>query len=151
MVEEPETQEQETPKPAYKRLSMAQESLILQLADQGLTQTVIAKQIGCSQPAVSLVLSHFEDTRHIARKALHNGAYEIAEKLIKTKHAPTMLEVLRDIGVTEKKAPAGESKGGVQVFIGGSDIQVSVSTFASELTTVSSDFHKLTEATESDK
>lgn len=119
---------QQLPKPIpdYSRLSRADESLILKLADDGRTQTEIAHLVGCSQGTVSNVLRDFADTRQIARKRLNASADTLAEKLAKTKHAPTMLEVLRDIGVTEKQAPAGQSRPGVNVFIGGTDAQVQI-------------------------
>lgn len=37
-----------------------------------------------------------------------------------------MLEVLRDLEVTTKQAPAGAGKGGVTVLIGATDSQVQV-------------------------
>lgn len=116
----------------YSRLSMAEESLILKLADDGLTQTQIAQRVGCSQPTVSNVLSEFADTRHIARKRLNSSAAAIAERLSQTKHAPTMLEVLRDLEVTTKQAPAGAGKGGVTVVIGATDSQVQVNIIGTE-------------------
>lgn len=91
---------------------------VLKLADDGLTQTEIAQRLNCSQATISRVLSDFDDTRTIARKRLHASADAIAERLTKTKHAPTMLEVLRDVGVTEKQAPSAGSKGGVTVLVG---------------------------------
>lgn len=110
----------------YSRLSRAEESLILKLADDGLTQTQVAQRVGCSQGTVSNVLAAFADTRHIARRMLNASAADISERLTKTKHAPTMLEVLRDLEVTTKQAPAGQGKGGLTVLIGAQDSQVQV-------------------------
>jgi len=49
----------------------------------------------------------------------------VPETLTETKHAPTILETIRDTGLTEKKAPIGEQKGGVTVIIGAKDCEVS--------------------------
>jgi predicted transcriptional regulator len=134
----------------YTRLSRADEAIILKLAGDGRTQTEIAQLVGCSQPTVSRVIAEFADTRDIARRILHRDAASIAERLTQTKHAPTMLEILRDQKVSEKQAPAGEHRGGITVVIGVQAERVQLGGFASPVVTVSEDIHRLTADTGSD-
>lgn len=65
----------------YSRLSRAEESLVLQLAADGKTQTFIAQQLRCSQSTVSRVIHDFSDTTGLAKKKAHNLALKAVEKL----------------------------------------------------------------------
>lgn len=124
---------------------MADEALILKLAADDLNQTEIAQRVGCSQSSVSRLLTEFTDSRRYARAILDRDAASVAARLAQTKHAPTMLELMRDLGVTEKKAPVGESKGGVTVLIGVKDSDVQIQVGSSDLSPqLSPDIHSVT-------
>lgn len=112
----------------YSRLTRADHAAILKLRDLGKTQVEIAQVIGCNQSTISDVLVAFEDTRTLAGHILRNGASRLAETVVKTKHAGTALEALRDMEVSQKRAPDQGKGGGVQVFIGvqDGDVQVNI-------------------------
>lgn len=116
----------------YSRLTRAEHAAILKLRDLGKTQVEIAQVIGCSQPTVSDTLREFEDTRLLAGHILRAGASHLATTVVKTTHAGTALEALRDMQVSEKRAPDQGKSGGVQVFIGVQDGDVQVSIGVSE-------------------
>lgn len=108
------------------QLRRRDDSAILKLRDIGKTQVEIAQIIGCSQSAISKCLAEYEDTRSLAGHILRNGAAKLASTVVATKHAPTALEALRDMQVSEKRAPDQGKGGGVQVFIGVQDGDVKV-------------------------
>jgi hypothetical protein len=114
--------------PDRSRLSRAEEVAILKLRELGKTQVEIAQIVGCNQSSVSRCLDDFEDTRGIASHILRNGAADLAKTVVKTKHAGTALEALRDMEVSQKRAPDQGKGGGVQVFIGvqDGDVQVTI-------------------------
>lgn len=104
-------------RPAYKRLTQTQEALIVNLSRDGFTQTQIAQQIGCSQPAVSDVLRAFEDTRDLARLKLRNAAQRLAERVIINADVDQSLEVLDRLEVAPKRQ-IDSSRDRVTILIG---------------------------------
>lgn len=137
------------------QLSRAEDALILKLSADGKTQTEIAQLVGCNQSSVSRVLSRFLDTREVAKRILHNGAQALAERIVKDADVDQSLEVLDRLEVAPKREQGG-NRMGLQINIGmpglaaGADPLIT-STFASELSTVSTDTHRLTADTGSDK
>jgi uncharacterized membrane-anchored protein len=102
------------------------------------TLTEAAATVGCSIETARYWSQLITvDTTDLAKTTLRSRASDIALRLSKTTHAPTMLETLRDLGVSEKKAPAGESKGGVTVVIGALESQVQVSIVDTQTLTLS--------------
>ncbi len=104
------------PIPDFSRLTLAEESLILQLANEGKSQTAIAQVLGCSQPTVSRVIHAFTDTREHAKRILHNGAAKLATKVVDASDVDQALEVLDRLDVAPKRVAAAGA--GVNILIG---------------------------------
>lgn len=122
----------ETPKPIpdYGHLTQDDIGRLKHLRKAGLTQVEIAQQLGCSQPTVSKWLNTIDDPLEQAKHILRSGAPALATTVVNTKHAPTALEALRDMQVSEKRAPDQGKGGGVQVFIGVQDGDVKVNIYS---------------------
>jgi transcriptional regulator with XRE-family HTH domain len=109
--------------PKYKRLTLAQEAQIVRLAAEGLLQTQIAEAIGCSQSAVSRVLSEFTSTIAAARTLLEASALQASKDWVsslkpaaeKGDHKPAK-ELLQAVGVVQRDGPTGNNA--VQVIVG---------------------------------
>lgn len=109
--------------PKYKRLTLAQEAQIVRLAADDLNQTQIAEVVGCSQSAVSRVLSEFAGTMQAAKALLEANALQASKDWVsamkpaaeKGDHRPAK-ELLQAIGVVQKDAPNGNQA--VQVLVG---------------------------------
>jgi len=86
----------------------------------------IAQELGCSQPTVSKWLTIVKDPLEEARHILRQGAPKLAATVVNTKHAPTALETLRDLQVSEKRAPDAGKGAGVTVLVGAEDTSVQV-------------------------
>lgn len=112
----------------FTRLTPADTALILKLKDAGKTQVETAQIIGCSQSAVSRCLAEFFDTRLEAAHILRGGASELAKRIVKKAGPMVALETLRDLEVSQKRAPDQGKGGGVTVVIGvqDSDVQVQI-------------------------
>lgn len=118
----------EKPIPNFSRLTKEDIALMLKLRDAGKTQVEIAQVIGCSQPTVSQTLAEFIDTRLEAANILRGGASELAKRIVKKAGPMVALETLRDLEVSQKRAPDQGKGGGVTVVIGvqDSDVQVQI-------------------------
>lgn len=107
--------------PAYRRLRDADKAKILRLDSEGLTQTVIAQQLGTSQNTVSRVLREFAGTQALAKRFAEAQSLSIVTSLAgwtKTRDkvgldaAKTVLNVA---GLTERNQVGQPS---VQVIVG---------------------------------
>ena len=108
----------------YSRLTRDEIASIFTLHRAGKTQVEIAETLNCNVSSVCRWLKSLDDTTDLAKQILKSSAADVARALVKTKHAPTQLEILRDQGVSEKKAPAGETRTGVTVLIGVHETEV---------------------------
>lgn len=102
----------------YNRLTQADIALILRLADDGQTQTFIAKQIGCSQSTVSDTLSTLSSTKDIAKRLADNAAEKLTKRVIDDADVDQCLEVLDRIGVLEKRQHEAGKGSNVMIVIG---------------------------------
>ena len=88
----------------YKRLSNAQRGKILRLSAEGLTQSVIAAQIGTTQATVSRTLSAFADNTGLAKLRAKAASLEVVDASItqakagRAAHTKLMLQVAELIG-----------------------------------------------------
>ena len=123
-------------KPAAKRngrgadLAAKDVRAITVMHRRGIRAVEIALDLGLAAKDVEALIAELDapaDPRASARRIIDAGLPKMATHLMETTHAPTMLEVMRDTGVTEKKSPAGEGKGGVVVNIGCKDSDVQIS------------------------
>lgn len=139
----------------YSRLSRDEIALIKQLAKTGKTQDQIAQIVGCSQPTVSkwleIVIDPIEDAKHILR----TNAPRLAQRVVKDADVDQSLEVLDRLEVAPKRQ-MDSNRIGLQVNVGMPGLAVGcdpliTSTFASEVSTVSQDIHRLSAETGSDK
>lgn len=103
--------------PAEDKPNDVRDAKVLSLSRQGITQTVIAQQLGISQATVSRVLDRYIDTRELAKLRLHNSAASLAERVIKDANVEETLEVLDRIDVVAKRQSEGKHTGGVQVVV----------------------------------
>ena len=109
----------------HARLSRRKEARILQLADDGVLQTQIAKTLGISDAVVSETLSTWADTRPIARRLCESRALELADRATKHAKVPEAIHLLEDMGVL---APPQQHRGAsVQIVIGMPDQALGVS------------------------
>jgi hypothetical protein len=106
---------------AYRRLTDADKGLILRLTDDGLSQTLIAKHLGCAQGTVSRCLREFAGTTHLARRKAEAKSLTVVDTLagwVKTRDkvgleaGKTLLQVA---GLTEKQPQTNVA---VQVIVG---------------------------------
>jgi hypothetical protein len=119
----PNKEADESKKPGYRRLTLAQEAQIVRLAAEDLNQTQIAEVIGCSQSAISRVLSEFTNTTAAARKLLEASALQASRDWVsslgpaaeKGDHKPAR-ELLQAVGVVQKDGPTQAHQ--VQVVVG---------------------------------
>jgi DNA-binding transcriptional regulator YiaG len=115
----------ETPpasRPDYSRLSQSDIARVFALHKAGLTQTVIAQQIGCSQRAVSKWLQDCTDTTDISKFYLRGQALSMARNIVKKGRAADHVAVLKGLSVLEDNS----SSGLVVQIGGGSQVQVNV-------------------------
>ena len=90
---------------------------ILTLDKQGVTQTLIAQQLGISQATVSRVLDRYVDTRELAKLRLNNSAASLVDRVIEDADVEQSLEVLDRIDVAAKRQNDTKNTGGVQVVV----------------------------------
>ena len=104
-----------------KHLTDAQKSRILRLAREGLTQVVIAQQIGCSQSAVSLWLDQCSDSTDDAKSYLRGQALRMAQSIVKKGQPSVHAVALKGLSVLEE-----ERSSGLVIQIGVKDSDVSI-------------------------
>ncbi len=100
----------------YSRLTQAEESLCLHLANDGLTQTAIAQRLGCHPSSVSRTLAAFTDTRELAKRRLQGSADRLVRRVISKATVEESLEVLDRIDVAPKRQSGAGSS--VNILIG---------------------------------
>lgn len=114
--------------PDRRHLTREDIALVLKMRDAGKTQVETAQVIGCSQSAISRCLADFIDTRLEASHILRSGASDLATRIVRKAGPMVALEALRDMEVSQKRAPDQGKGGGVTVVIGvqDSDVQVQI-------------------------
>lgn len=118
--------------PDYTRLSRDEVERLRRLDAAGLSQVQIAQELQCSQPTVSRWLTVVRDPIANSTHKLTQAMPELTDRFIQKARPQDILEAMRDTGVTEKKAAAGQGKGGVTVVIGAVDSQVQVNIIGTE-------------------
>jgi predicted transcriptional regulator len=103
--------------PAEDKPNHIRDAKILTLDKQGVTQTLIAQQLGISQATVSRVLDRYVDTRELAKLRLHNSAASLVDRVINDADVEQSLEVLDRIDVVVKRQNEGKHTGGVMVVV----------------------------------
>jgi ParB-like chromosome segregation protein Spo0J len=87
-------------------LSPDDRALILRLGAKGISQTEIAKVVGCHQATVSRTLALL-DTRTEARMILESGAAKLAQTVVDTDDAAIALKALGKVDVVRDDAHGG--------------------------------------------
>lgn len=108
----------------YDRLAHADIGTVLRLADEGLSQTLIAQHVGCHQSTVSRVLRELgPDTSELAVRRFKSSALDSADRVIgiaeKSEDEPTALKAARTVLEVAGVLSTGQGvKVGVQVVLG---------------------------------
>jgi hypothetical protein len=104
---------QTTRKPV-KRLTQADVGLLLKYHTEGLTQTEIAKRLGCTQPVVSAWLSDLTDSTDLSKLYLRGQSLKMARNIVKNGRAADHVAALKGLSVL-----ADEQHSSVTVIVGG--------------------------------
>lgn len=99
-------------------LTNAELRLMLQMRDEGMTQTEIAKRLNCSQCTISRLLAEWMDTTYTAKAVLKRDMTKLAERLVNTASNEEILEIFDREDVSTKKRKDAEVAPGVNVCIG---------------------------------
>ncbi len=106
----------------YSRLTRSDVGVLLKLRKDGLTQTEIAKRLGCSQRTVSQWCEDLQDTTDTSKLYLRGQALRMAQHIVKKGRAADHVAVLKGLSVLEESQQSGLV---VQIG-GGSNVQVNV-------------------------
>jgi len=87
------------PREPGEQLRPADEARILALAAKGVSQTDIAKEVGCHQSTVSRTIAQYDDSRPLARKYLEARALDLTRRLVEGAKPETILRVLGKLDV----------------------------------------------------
>jgi hypothetical protein len=71
---------------------------------QGVSQTDIARAVGCHQSTVSRTLVEYDDSRPLARKYLESKALDMTKRLVTDAKPETILRVLAKLDVVREDA-----------------------------------------------
>jgi hypothetical protein len=107
------------PREPGEKLRAAEEAKILELHAQGVTQTDIARAVGCHQSTVSRTLAEYDDSRPLARKYLESRALEMTRRLVSDAKPETILRVLAKLDVVRDDGDSGGADDGrPTIFVG---------------------------------
>jgi hypothetical protein len=107
------------PREPGEKLRATDEAKILELHGQGVTQTDIARAVGCHQSTVSRTLAEYDDSRPLARKYLEARALEMTKRLVTDAKPETILRVLAKLDVVRDDGDRGGSdEDGTRLFVG---------------------------------
>ena len=124
-----------------KRLTQADVGLLLKYHAEGLTQTEIAKRIGCTQPIVGRWLADLTDSTETAKAYLRGQALKMSQDIVKQGRPADKVATLKGLSVL-----ADQQQSSVTVIVGGTG-QVNIGVVTS---TVSPDMHRLSDDVGSD-
>lgn len=114
--------------------------MLLQYHKDGLTQVQIAQRLGCDQKTISNWLGKLTDTSDAAKSYLRGQALSMAQNIVKKGRSADHIKALEGISVL---APGPSGGITVQIGVRADTVELIQSTFASGLSTVSSDKQQL--------
>lgn len=133
--------------PAYKRLTDTDRVLITRLHKQGLSQVEIAQRLGCDQSSVSRWLAACQDSTKEATAYLRGQALRMSRHIVQKGRAADHIKALEGISVLQPQASQPITW---QIGIKADTVKLIPSTFASDVSAVTEDIHRLSEETGSD-
>lgn len=114
-------------KPQYAKLTRSDIGVLLKLKRDGLTQTEVAKRLGCNQSTVSRWWDEFEDTTDQSKAYLRGQALRMAQHIVKKGRAADHVAALKGLSVLQEERSAGVV---VQIGIKDSDVSITLGSSA---------------------
>ena len=126
---------------SYKRLTDADRITILKLHDEGLSLSLIAQRLNRSVSTIHDVVHTYTPTTDLAKRKLQANAERMADNVIEKGQPRDHVKTLEGLGVLRAEQTD------INIAVG---ISLPGLTFASNVSTVSTDIHSLTDGTGSD-